>query len=491
MYNVASLLKIESTARLALRIFALIACQGDPSSSSVILDHLRDIVAVLEVRPLERDVNELAVVMLARAMKVAPLPIHDLPDTLVVRVLASSAERILRSPPPSHTTIDHALTLLMGLVQTVPREFDARPESLNVIVACLRSRHLQTRAKALSALVWHARVEDRPRDLNRFFGGLRLESALPTHLLRILDGYGRENAECTVRGRAHLDWLYAMGEVSATGDLHHFGKTLATLARRHDTFLIGPEWNASMEVRSTHPEVPGSRWFVGKAQPARQLGGVTFTEIVDADAFPEWMRRSPPTDASEQPPISLPFSDGITAFAHCARALRQSDRSEDLDDADILEINHLLMVNQQDEGYERARAALTRNPHLSFAHYVLSLSVDREQGLAAAERGLSFPDVSAFERNHMLWTIISHCIQKGLHTLVRAESGDPTACNNGLELLRRGLEMAETYMREAPPDGRYMLEVLGWYAMLTIVVRGPEVDVSLHDLEVRQGLAGH
>lgn len=55
----------------------------------------------------------------------------------------------------------------------------------------------------------------------------------------------------------------------------------------------------------------------------------------------------------------------------------------------------------------------------------------------------------------------------------------------GIGFLRSAYEDSKAYIEEAPPDQRQMKGVLNWHVILTLVVRGPEVDTEMKEIQVR------
>ena len=55
----------------------------------------------------------------------------------------------------------------------------------------------------------------------------------------------------------------------------------------------------------------------------------------------------------------------------------------------------------------------------------------------------------------------------------------------GLAALRMARKNALTFMAEAPPDSTDMREILNWYILDTIALRGPELSEDLAAFQVR------
>ncbi|CDO78082.1 hypothetical protein BN946_scf184702.g3 [Trametes cinnabarina] len=96
---------------------------------------------------------------------------------------------------------------------------------------------------------------------------------------------------------------------------------------------------------------------------------------------------------------------------------------------------------------------------------------------------LKCKNISPFMRSRMLWRAVGHAAQRGLAILRHAAEWYTQARVEGTAYLMSAWEDAKTYVTEAPPDGRLMLEVLSWYALLTILVRGDELSEDLRELD--------
>lgn len=437
---ITTLLHHESTMLLALRTLSVICCRGDGDAKKGILGHVGQIVELLRSRPSNREIYEAAIITVSRAMDDPSHHSHATPEDLrcsTVRTLSVFTSLILCSLRSSYAALRNSLRLLPRLMSRFPREFDAIPDFLFAMATFLKSRHLRTRAQVLSVLLLYPEPEEQPLSMTRFFGGIN--GTLPTHLVDILNQYGRHRAECVVRAVTHLEWMYAMGEVERTGDLRRLGRIFAGLIRRSGASLLGSEWG--VRALSEDGDSPGTP-------------GLTT--------------------------ISLPFSEGSDALRHCARALRDTGTPEDLDCADILDIKLLLMNGMTLEAFTHARIATQRNPRLAYAHCVLSSVQDAEMGFAAAEKGLSLSDTTPFERRQMLWAGVTHSARKGLYQLMD-ESNAHRSEGRGADLLRRALDMANCYLSEAPPDSSHTPTIVGWCILLGEVLRGPDTH---HDLQV-------
>ena len=113
---------------------------------------------------------------------------------------------------------------------------------------------------------------------------------------------------------------------------------------------------------------------------------------------------------------------------------------------------------------------------------VLHPEHERECGVRAArgEEGPVVPWADAvLALRDAVARATSHAGQQGLRILQEARDEDTQARAEGTAFLVSAWEDAK-----APPDTRHILGMLGWYVLLTIVVRGPELNEDLRELDV-------
>ncbi|KAI0685122.1 hypothetical protein C8T65DRAFT_680389 [Cerioporus squamosus] len=165
---------------------------------------------------------------------------------------------------------------------------------------------------------------------------------------------------------------------------------------------------------------------------------------------------------------NAPFTRWTDALPLCAKALRAKGSKEDLDAADILEMKFFIIRQRLPEAIALGYAAINRNPRLAYAYCIVSMGADVEDGLRAVKKGLKCPKITPFVRNQMLW---------------RATEDDMAARAEGTAFLMSAWEDAKTFISEAPPDTRHMLGMIGWYVLLTVLIRGPELSEDLRELD--------
>lgn len=162
------------------------------------------------------------------------------------------------------------------------------------------------------------------------------------------------------------------------------------------------------------------------------------------------------------------------------------------------------------EAFALARRALERNPDAGYFYYIISLTPDSAKGLRSAKvclfcyfaislghsRRLLTPSTSSVQRGMKckMYTTpfvkqalkhraVDYAVDLSVGAFARSAPGDKT-WKEGIGFLRSAFEDASSYIAEAPPDQRQMKTVINWYIILTLVIRGPEIDADLTQLQV-------
>ncbi|KAI1785851.1 hypothetical protein LXA43DRAFT_899005, partial [Ganoderma leucocontextum] len=318
------------------------------------------------------------------------------------------------------------------------------PSPLSLLVSLLRSKDIGTRALAAVGIFNLSRVGVEPDRQNVPLGGLgnALRGTVPQpaafanvprrEFLQSLD-----NSHAMNLYRASMEYLSAMAQATHDQDFYALGLTLSKV------------FQASLST------VDG-----GWRELEEQVG-------VPASSA------SPFTLCSDVPP-------------ECARALREKGAPSDLDAADVIEMKFLVMHDRLAEAVVYATQVLEREPRMAFAYYVISLGVDLEDSFSAAKEGLRCPDVTPFLREHLLWRSIDLATRKALTIALQTATGEVSVSSRrqqSFSLLLSALEDAELFVREMPFDSPLLLTVLGWTVLITIALRGHQLDVNLHELQ--------
>ena len=357
----------------------------------------------------------------------------DVQSVLAVIVTA------LRKPTVSHVLVTHALNLIVCAPQHCPAQCKAVRGLTTLIAAFLRSDNISIRTIALRGILRLPIAECEPDAMH--FDPQHLIAAAtagpPAHLRQILLDYGPDRSDVNVMLESMAAYTKAIMRAMQDRDMYALGKKLEDLTQRAEYVIAEGGWQSA----DGHVFTPD------------RLGDVPFTRWTDA----------------------LPL---------CSKALRAKGRKEDLDGADILDMKFLLLRQRLPEAIAHGLAAIKRNPRLAYAYYIISMGADVEEGLRAVKKGLKCPKVTPFIRNQMLWRATSHAAQRGLRILQEAMEGDMEARAEGTAFLMSAWEDTKTFVSEAPPDSRHMLDMVGWYVLLTIIIRGPELSEDLRELDV-------
>ncbi|TBU53389.1 hypothetical protein BD310DRAFT_887831 [Dichomitus squalens] len=440
--KVMPLLEFDSTLHLALNALAMVTHHGGLEARQAIARRNRTLVEVIRDHPDDLKLAELAIITLAHATEAfiacEDKPrLADLKDIVIHSVLQTTVD-VFRKRVDSHELLTHGLGLLASATQHCSKDCKAIPGLTNLIAAFLRCNNLNTRATALGGILRLPISECEPDEL--YFDPNSIMRAVmegpPDHLLDILYDYGLNRTEAHVYTAVSMEYQKAMMQCVQDHDLHALGKRLFAIILQTEFSIAEGGFQADNgEVVTGIPGLPFAYW---------------------TDALPA-----------------------------AAKALREraNGSAADLDEADVVEMKFYIVRQRLPQALALAHRAVQRNPRLAYAHYVLSMSADAEQGLRAVKKGLRCPDVTPFLRCQMLWRATGHAGQQGLRILKEAGDGDVQARAEGAAFLMSAWEDAKTFISDAPPDARHMLEMLGWYVLLTVVIRGPELSEELKELD--------
>ncbi|KAI0374602.1 hypothetical protein BV20DRAFT_934661 [Pilatotrama ljubarskyi] len=443
--KVMPLLEFDSTRHIALQALTVVTHHGGLSARQEIARHSHTLVKIMQDYPDDSKVSELVIVTVDHATE-AVVACEEAPDPRLlkeasIRPVLEATVAALRKPTYSHIMHTHAINLLAAPTQHCPQECKAVPSMLKLLAALTRSNNINIRAVAFSALlrlpIAESEYEHSFFDPNRFLS--MAQRGTPQHLSDILMDYGPTKAEVYLTLYATVDYQKAMMQAMQDRDIYALGKKLVGIIQRTE-FAI--------------------------AEGGFQVEGPRGREHV--------------TDGSV---LGLPFSRWTDALPLSAKALRAKGMPADLDDADILDMKFYMIRSRFPEAIALGHKALQRNRGLAYAYYVVSMGANIEAGLRAVKKGLKCTVITPFVRNQLLWRAVSHAAQQGLMILREAMEGDMQARAEGTAFLMSAWEDAKAYVSEAPPDGRHMLAVLSWYALLTILVRGPEMSEDLRELD--------
>jgi hypothetical protein len=178
----------------------------------------------------------------------------------------------------------------------------------------------------------------------------------------------------------------------------------------------------------------------------------------------------------------LPFERWIDALPRCVEALQETGHDSDIDMADILQIKYLMMMRKPHEAVPCAKAAIERSPHVSYFYYTMTLVADMEEGLKYAKKGMKCRLTSKFLHFGMMKQAIEFAGNLGISALGSKPAGGGKEL--GVAFLTSALEDAKDFIANAPPDSRHMPEVVVWYMLTTLTLKGPKLCMSLVDFVV-------
>ncbi len=442
--KVIPLLDLDSTRHLALNALVMITHHGGEQARVEIARQLnKTLVKLVQDFPDDPKAVEFAIVTMDHATEAVIGNEHPPSPVLVkeidVRSVLVATVAALRKPTVSYTLTSHALNLIVSAPHHCPAIFKAVPGLSRLIIAFLRSKNINIRATTMAALLRLQIAECEPDAMH--FDPNRLMAAAaagpPDHLLDIAINYGVERSDLQVMLKAMSEYTQAIMSAMRDRNMYALGKKLEDLTQRAE-YAIAEGGLQNAQGR-----------FVG----ADVLGDVPFTRWTDA----------------------LPL---------CVQALRAKGSITDLDAADILEMKFLYIRKRLPEAIALGHVAIKRNPRLAYAYYVISMGANVEDGLCAVKKGLKCPRITPFIRYQMLWRATGHAGERGISILQSAREGDMAARAEGTAFLMSAWEDAKTFISEAPPDTRHMLRMIGWYVLLTVLIRGPELSEDLRELDV-------
>jgi len=180
----------------------------------------------------------------------------------------------------------------------------------------------------------------------------------------------------------------------------------------------------------------------------------------------------------------LPFTRWRDALPTCAEALQGTSCASDIDMADILQIKYLIMTHRHWESLPRAKAAMARSPHIPYFYYPFTLTLDDEDGLRYAKKGMQCQTTTKFVHFAIMKRAIQLAADLGIKAVLNSHP-NKRGKELGIAFLTSAMEDAKNFIANAPPDSRRVQEVVDWYILTTITLKGPELHMSLVYFGVR------
>ncbi|TFK93224.1 hypothetical protein K466DRAFT_581180 [Polyporus arcularius HHB13444] len=421
-----------------LKLFSLIVRHGSDSVKLEILrHHMLPMIVVLERHLKDPHASEFGVIAVSHCYEAVHPPFSlKNPPGIADGGLALSMEAIVeifRRSNPSHNLILHGLPILMLHARLCPWDMvDDLTPSLQLFCAMTRSENIILRCAAMWVFlgVYPKELEDATPDL---FSPLEFDDSLedlPADLRAAMESYGIDRCETTLLRRCTEGFLDLLWDFLDDRSLYKFGRTMA------DILVQG-------------------RYVYGD------------------DDIPDYENSD------------LPFSDWVECMPAAARVLRQHPHGSaaDLDRADVLDLEYLIMTKPSAEVEDFARRVMARNPQHAYAHVIFCMrAADHEEVLQVAKDGLQIEHITPYMRRHLLLVLMDRHIAKAWTLLLEATPANARRRRLGTDALLVGLEYAQVLMREAPPDSRDLMRVFNAFILNTLPARGHELSEDLREL---------
>ena len=438
--EVAGLLAVDDTDQgCLLKILSLIVRHGGDSVKLEILrEHMLPLIVVLEQHLDDFRSSELAVITICHCYEILypPFTYKDPPGFSdgALSLAVNTITDIFRHSNPSHNLIIHGLPTLMLGARVCPWDMiDDMALTLQLFCAMTRSENISLRCSATWVLLGVY-----PRELEKgapsLFSPLRFTlEGFPADLRAVMDEYGLERCETTLLRRCTKLFIDLLWNFLDDQNLFKFGTKMANIL----------------------------------------IHGRYFYDDGDIPDYAE---------------SNLPFDDWVECMPAAAKVLRQHPHggAVDLDRADVLDLEYLIMGKPHEEVEAFARNVMARNPQHAYAHVLFCMrAANHQEVLEVAKRGLEIEDITPYLRRHLLVVLMDRYVTKAWTFLLEAGPADTRMHKVGTEALLTGLEYAEVMLREAPPDARDLMRVFNTYILNVISARGPELSEDLSELKVR------
>ncbi|KAH6909543.1 hypothetical protein BKA70DRAFT_202802 [Coprinopsis sp. MPI-PUGE-AT-0042] len=442
------LVAIESTRRMALRALVTITHHGGAAIRAVIATHSPVIISTMEQHPEDESVNEMGVSILTHAIGAVtegnetgcayPKVLKQL-DTVKILGRVIEAAKI---HPTNRILFEHATELVAASTLHASEAYSKVPEATRFLVAGLRCKDWVMRSMCLGGLIRLHRkgAEDDQRSLDPQWLIRAASKGVPDHIADVLMDWGPPHASEIFRSlESTRDFQQAISTVPRDKDLHAFGLKCARL-------ILKTEFSIPDGYFETINERTGRR------------------EIMEGYQ------------------IGLPFTRYADALPLCAKAIREKGKPEEADLADILEIKFKIMRGKVGEAAKQAQKALERSPQNAYFYYAISLSADHTTGLRAAKKGLKCKNTTPFVHWQLTQRAVEHAGDFGLQMIYTTPTTGEHKWEEGIAFLMSAYEDAKAFLKDAPPDNRYMKNVSYWYILLTILME-EEISPDLRELK--------
>ncbi|KIY63600.1 hypothetical protein CYLTODRAFT_425967 [Cylindrobasidium torrendii FP15055 ss-10] len=436
------LLKHNDTRHLVLRALSNITHHGGEDVRVAVASQANNIAQTLLDFPDDRVGAELSVAVLSHSLvavvffekqSIDQKLFNSLNMQLIFRSVIAASKHKAASP----YIIGHASELITMATLNCTKACHDVPETISLLVAGLRSKDWSHRCSCLGGLIRLPRrdAEDDTRNLDpqRLMDSVR--RGFPDNIADILMNYGTTSCDTYITLQSTSEFTKAMTTYSQdrNRDIYPLALKIAELIPRNEFSIVQGAWQSE----------------------------------------------DPRTGAWEIMDIGLPFTWWADSLPHCARSLREHNHP---DLADMLDIKYAIMQQRLPQAFEMARRGLERNPNFAYYHYARSLTADAELGLKSSKKGLKCRESSPFIRFQLLQRSVQHAGDLGISKLQDVREIGDSAWKEGTAFLLSALEDSRLFIKEAPPDNRYMKNVLYYNILLRLAIEGPDISVDLHEL---------
>ncbi|KDR72532.1 hypothetical protein GALMADRAFT_228823 [Galerina marginata CBS 339.88] len=349
----------------------------------------------------------------------------------IVGVLKMIMEVVKKPYSDYDSVVGDAMLLLSQLSLHGAAAFKAYPTAISFLAAGMRSKDWSCRCICLCSLLRLNSLEkdnSYPTISDLHQGVETMDSRLPPHLVDIIDEYGSTRSHFRTLAFCHSEFAKAIKVHSQNPDLYAFGLKLASLMMQ-------------------------TRYLIAHSD---------FTDHID--------------HAGSQ------FSWHIDCLALSANVIRAKGTPDERDQADVLDINYLLINNHRPEALAIARQGLERNPEQAYFYNILSHSENPIQALHLAKKGLKCKTITPCVKYALLEYAIENGAYVGSGQLQQTRNLDHPSWKEGIALLTSAIDDAKAYIESAPPDEPYMRNACSWYVLLRILV-APDISPDLSEFD--------
>ncbi|KAI0697317.1 hypothetical protein C8T65DRAFT_26518 [Cerioporus squamosus] len=437
--GVAELLAVDHADQgCLLKLFSLFVRHGSDSVRLEILrEHMLTMVVVLEQRLKDPHASEFAVIAICHSYEAVypPFSLKN-PPGITDGALGLSMETItdiFRRFNPSHNLILHGLPTLMLHARLCPWDMvDDITPTLQLFCAMTRSENITLRCAAMWVFlgVYPKQLETSTPDLFSPLDCDTYPKDFPADLRAVMEDYGTDRCETTLLRKCTELFIDLLWDFLDDRSLFKFGTKMANILVR-GRYVYGDD------------DIP---------------------DYADSD---------------------LPFDDWVECMPAAAGVLRKHPHglAADVDRADVLDLEYLIMTKPDEEVEAFARDVMARNPNHAYAHVIFCIrGANHEEVLQVAKRGLEIENITPYLRRHLLLVLMDRHIAKAWTLLLEATPADTRRRRIGTDALLAGLGYAEVLIREAPPDSLELMRVFNTYILNTLPARGHELSEDLAEL---------